>query len=340
MALSEPIVVFGAGNLGRRIAGAIHPVLFCDNNRSLWGNVVDGIPVDSPQAAVQRYPHATFIIAIWHPSRTEGMMDRVKQLRSLGATEIISFANLFSEYGDVLLPHGFWERPEYYKDRADEIRRARALMDGEGREEFDRQMQLRLGTMAGQLLNSGVQYFPVFELGHNEVFIDCGAYDGDTIAEFRRATNDQFAKIVAFEPDPKNFAALKRAINGDPRITIQPVATGLRPQTVRFSLSGTGSKISADGTCEIQVVTLDDALRGIAPSLMKFDIEGSEPDALQGGRETIARHRPKIAICLYHCPDHLWSVPLLLSEILPNSRFTLRTYYADGYECVCYCTPN
>jgi FkbM family methyltransferase len=340
MPLSAPIVIFGAGNLGRRVARAIHPALFCDNNRSLWGSVCEGTPVESPETAVQRYPSASFVIAIWHPSRTEGMMDRVKQLRSLGATNILSFAKLFPEYGDVLLPHVFWERPEYYDQNADDIKRARALMDGEGREEFDRQMQLRLGNVAGQVLNSGVQYFPVFQLGDSELFVDGGAYDGDTIAQFRRATGDHFAHIVAFEPDPSSYAALKSAINGDPRITLQPYGLGARRETVRFTPGGTSSKISSDGTCQIEVVTLDEALRGIAPTLMKFDIEGSEPDALRGGRHTIVRHRPKIAVCLYHCPDHLWSVPLLLNEMLPDSRFTLRTYYADGYECVCYCIPN
>ena len=129
-------------------------------------------------------------------------------------------------------------------------------------------------------------------------------------------------------------------MNGDPRITLQPYATGLRRETVRFTLGGTGSKIASDGTCEVQVTTLDEALRGTAPTLIKLDIEGSEPDALRGGQQIIARYRPKIAVCLYHCPDHLWSVPLLLNEILPKSRFTMRTYYADGYECVCYCTPD
>lgn len=340
MPLSAPIVVFGAGNLGRRVARAVHPILFCDNNRALWGTRCEGIPIESPATAVQRFPDATFVIAIWHPSRTGGMMDVVKQLTSFGATNILSFAKLFVEYGDVLLPHGFWERPQYYDQHVKEMKNARALMDGEGREEFDRQMQLRLGNVAGQVLNSGVQYFPVFELGPNEVFVDGGAYDGDTIAQFRHATVDRFAQIVAFEPDPKSFAMLKSSMNGDPRIIFQPYGLGSRRETVRFSPGGTSSKISTDGSCQIEVVTLDEALRGIAPTLMKFDIEGSEPDALEGGRETITQHRPKIAVCLYHCPDHLWSVPLLLNELLPNSRFTLRTYYADGYECVCYCIPK
>jgi hypothetical protein len=37
-----------------------------------------------------------------------------------------------------------------------------------------------------------------------------------------------------------------------------------------------------------------------------------------------------MAVCLYHAPDHLWTIPLRLSELLPNSRFTLRTYCGDG----------
>jgi FlaA1/EpsC-like NDP-sugar epimerase len=82
MPISPPFVVLGAGNLGRRIAHAIHPVLFCDNNRTLWNSEREGIPVVSPEIAVQRYPDATFIVAIWHPSRTETIMDRMNQLRS------------------------------------------------------------------------------------------------------------------------------------------------------------------------------------------------------------------------------------------------------------------
>ncbi len=341
MSYPPPFICFGAGNLGRRIARAVHPVLFCDNNPALWGTVCEGVPVESPATAVQRYPQATFVIAIWHPSRTEGMMDRVKQLRTLGAANIIPFSVLFADCADVLLPHGFWERPNYYAERDEDIRHARTLLDGEGREEFDRQMRLRVGDVSGQLINPGVQYFPPLPLGRNEVLIDCGAFDGDTIDQFRRATDDHFDRIVAFEPDPANFAALKSAINGDPRIRLHPYATGSRREKVRFTIGGgVSSKISSDGTCEVQIVTLDETLDGIAPTCMKFDIEGSEPHTLQGGRKTIARHRPKMAVCVYHCPDHLWSIPLLLNEILPNSRFTMRTYCADGFDCVCYCIPN
>ena len=343
MTFSRQIVTFGAGNLGRRVARAIHPVLICDNNPSLWGKLVEGVPVDSPKAAVQRYPDATFVVAIWNPSRTEGTKELIKHLRSLGAQKVASFSDLLPEYGDLLLPHLLWERPEYYRRHEEEIERARALLDSAGQQEFARQLRLRLGDFSNQVIDPGITYFPadLFELSRNEVFVDCGAYDGDTIAAFRHATGDQFDRIIAFEPDPKNFAALKSSVNGDLRIVLQPYATGARRETLRFVAGdGVASKISSTGTCEIESITLDEALQGLAPTYIKFDIEGSEPDALEGGRKTIVRHRPKMAVCLYHAPDHLWSIPLKLNELLPNSRFTLRTYYADGFDCVCYCIPR
>ena len=131
MTVSIPFVIFGAGNLGRRIARAIHPVLICDNNPSLWDRVIEGIPVASPEVAAKRYPGATFVVAIWHPSRTERMTDRLNQLRSLGASSVIPFYKLFAEYGNLLLPNFLWERPDYYAERTGDRRSGRTLLDAE-----------------------------------------------------------------------------------------------------------------------------------------------------------------------------------------------------------------
>ena len=342
MTVSVPIVCFGAGNLGRRIARAIHPVLICDNNPSLWDRVIEGIAVVSPETAVKHYPDATFVVAIWHPSPKEGMMDHIHQLKALGASNVIPFYGLFAEYGSLLLPNLFWERPDYYAERGDDISRGRALLDAKGQEEFDRQMRLRLGDFSGQVIDSDTQYFPkdIVRIDQNEVFVDCGAYDGDTIKDFRTFTNDHFDRIVAFEPDPDNFEALRSAVRGESRIAVQPYAIGRRRETLRFAIGGTGARISSTGTCEVQAISLDEALQGIAATYIKLDIEGSEPDALEGGCKTITTHRPKLAVCCYHAPDHLWTIPQRLNKLLPGSQLTLRTHRSDGFDCVCYCIPR
>lgn len=106
MTNSLPIVCIGAGNFGRRVALAVHPVLFCDDNSSLLGTKVDSIPIDSPQATLELYPNATFVVAIWHPSRTDNMASRMNQLNSLGASNVTPLGSLFAEFR-ALLPNLF-----------------------------------------------------------------------------------------------------------------------------------------------------------------------------------------------------------------------------------------
>ena len=159
MSLVSPIVCFGAGSLGRRVAAAIRPALMCDNNRSLWGRMVEGVPVESPKAAIDRYPEATFVVTIWSPSRSEGMQDHINQLYRLGARKVVPFYVLLSDYKDALLPHLFWERPDYYRPHEKEANRARGLLDSAGQQEFDRQMRLRMGDFSDQVIDSGITYF-------------------------------------------------------------------------------------------------------------------------------------------------------------------------------------
>lgn len=337
----EVFVIFGAGNLGRRVAGIVSPVLFCDSNRKLWGSSINGIPVESPNKAVDLYPDATFIVAIWNPSSTEGMLDRIAYLKSLGAKRIIPFTELFEEHAERMLPNLLWEKRDYYAGHEDAIREARSLLNETSRQEFDRQLRLRQGEFDGQYIDPGVQYFPAeVRLSNEEVFIDCGAFDGDSISHFSRATGNRFQRIVAFEPDPVNLAALRHATDGDSRITIQPFAIGARKYTAHFTVAGLGSHLEEGGDFEVQVTTLDDALFDCVPTYIKFDIEGSELEALNGGEQTIRRHRPKLAVCAYHVPDHLWRIPLRLHELLPDAELSLRTYNADGFDCVCYSLPK
>src|SRR4051812_25372239 len=104
-------VVFGAGSLGRRVARAVGASMFCDNNRSLWGTSVHGIPVESPATAIQNNPGATFIVAIWNPSPSETMLDRIRALKALGASHVIPFSEVLSDHADAVLPNLLWAKP-------------------------------------------------------------------------------------------------------------------------------------------------------------------------------------------------------------------------------------
>ena len=89
----------------------------------------------------------------------------------------------------------------------------------------------------------------------------------------------------------------------------------------------------------VDVAPLDEILDGIHPTYMKFDVEGAEHDALVGGAQTIREAMPVMAICLYHRPEDLWDLPLLVRSIAPGYRFFVRRHSDERWETVLYAVP-
>lgn len=98
--------------------------------------------------------------------------------------------------------------------------------------------------------------------------------------------------------------------------------------------------IDAGGSSSVPVVALDDALCGVAVSVLKLDIEGAEPDALEGARDLIARRRPCLAVCLYHHAAHVWELPQMIDSWGLGYQFALRAHAANGFDWVLYAVPQ
>lgn len=191
------------------------------------------------------------------------------------------------------------------------------------------------------------QYYPVadkndridsFVLSEQEIFVDCGAYTGDTIEVFKNHTKDKFKRIYAFEPEINNCNIMESKFAEDDRIKIYPYGNWSTDGALRFREGkGTTSEIAEDGNCEIQVRKLDSV---IAPddvvTFIKMDIEGSEKEALNGGQEIIRKYKPKLAICIYHKLEDLWEIPLLIHKLDPEYKLYIRNYTDRLDETVCY----
>jgi len=111
-------------------------------------------------------------------------------------------------------------------------------------------------------------------------------------------------RVYAFEPSPETFAGLSRhlALNGL-RDTVVPVAAAVAGADGRATLSGGGlsgaNRLDARGAGPVvETVSLDAfcAREGILPSFIKVDVEGAELEVLRGGRETIRRAGPGLAL--------------------------------------------
>jgi FkbM family methyltransferase len=354
--LTRSLVLFGAGNLGRKaLAGlrqvGIEPLAFADNNSALWGKKVDELLVLSPAAAAQRYGRkASFVITIWRGEATDRMVDRRNQLEALGCSKIVSFGPLFWKYPDKFLPHYALDLPHKTTLEADLIRNVFSLWADDGsRREYLAQLKWRI-LLDFDGLPSPVThdiYFPtdLLTVQADETLIDCGAFDGDTIRVFLKNHASVFKQIIGFEPDFINAKKLREYIstlpnNSQDRIIVRQVAVGSRKERVSFDPKGTEASAVGSGEELIDSVALDDVLANVKPTYIKMDIEGSELEALTGASSLIARDSPVLAVCAYHKYDHLWKIPWAIHTMSDHYRFFLRPHLVEVWDLVCYAVPE
>ena len=353
--LSDRIVLFGAGALGRRtLAGmrcaGLDALAFADNGEALHGRDVDGLPVLRPGEAVAKYgKSATFVVATYNTSRPR------QQLADLGASVAVPYSWLFAHRPEAFLPHACLDLPHPIFKQATDVRRGFELMaDEEMQRLYLAQLRWRLfldfdrvlAPQTPELRDS--EYFPddLYAFLPDEVLVDCGAFDGDTVRRFLAKRGGSFRKIHACEPDPGNRARFEEWSSTLPtatraKISVEPVAVGAQRGKAHFSATGTAGSLMKDaGTLEVDVASIDEITQSTPPTLIKMDVEGAEMDALAGARRSIEAHTPVLAICVYHASDHLWRVPLLIASMSSRYSFYLRAHAEDCWDVSCYAVPK
>ncbi|MEH2414964.1 FkbM family methyltransferase [Nostoc sp.] len=352
----KSIVLFGSGQLGRKTLKGlrkigIEPLAFADNNSKLWNQSVDGLTVLSPEDAAQTFGNkAVFVVTIWGACSTHRLAHTREQLQLLNCLKIVSCTFLFWKYPETFLPHYCLDLPHKVYQQAENIKKAFSIWaDEQSRHEYLVQLRWRM-VLDFDSLSSPVsqeQYFPqdIFTLSPTDVFVDCGAYNGDTIESFLKHQSSFLGRIIALEPDPNNFKKLQGYVDTLPKslqekVTILPLAAAAQRKKLRFAATGTVSSVVTNtGKLEIDGVPLDELLNDTVPTFIKMDIEGAELDALLGTQKIIQNASPILAICLYHCQDHLWRIPLLLKSLSSQYRFFLRPHGEECWDLNCYAVP-
>jgi len=353
---STAIVLFGARKMGRLLLEGlrqtgIEPLAFSDNDPTLWGQTIDGVEIRPPGEAAQTFGGSSvFVIAGWGRGSSDPMREREAGLRSLGCQYVAPVGPLFWKYPRIFLPRiPATDLPHKVLEQAGSVREAFSLLaDERSRVEFVAQLRWRLHFDFDALPDPGADpiYFPQGLIARldEEVFVDVGAYDGDTLRSFLRQHESRFGRIIAFEPDPISLDRLRRTVTDLPevlrgRIRIVAAATGARQGSVRFSAAGAPGSRMDGGEAEVPCVKLDDALAEDSPTYIKMDIEAAEPDALVGAAGLIGRHAPVLAIAGYHRQEHLWKLPCLIYSLNPRYRIFLRPHIQLVEDLVCYAVP-
>ena len=191
------------------------------------------------------------------------------------------------------------------------------------------------------------RYFELSEsLFNGKAFIDAGCYDLETSICFADWCGKKYSKIIAFEPDPKNFQKCCDIAKGA-GLRIELLSSGLSEKSGEKTFSArsaSGSRIvgdeamPADGkrrntgseVIQIKTAALDDVATETEVGFIKMDIEGAELDALYGAKNTIVRDKPLLAVCVYHKSGDILAIMDYLHCVLPEYRFKLRHYNGAG----------
>jgi len=164
-------------------------------------------------------------------------------------------------------------------------------------------------------------------------FFDVGANVGLYSWEVRKVC--PLRKILAFEPDPKNFKLLEITQKEANLQNLKICNTALSDQVGNVSFLQ-DTLTSATGCVEgkekpwielylnspaneirVKTNTLDSVSDDKTPSLIKIDVEGHELEVLQGGRNTLSEAKPLLIIESF--PPKQLTVLSLLQELGYNS---------------------
>ena len=349
----QGLVIAGAAGMvaehtlaGLRRLG-IRPVALADNNVALWGTTVDGVTVLSPSDAVSHHPDAAFVAAIFTHTPLR------RQLAALGAGRAVSYAPLFHKHAEAFLPYFAVDHPRMMVDEADAVRRAACIWADQESADLYSAILNWFVTLDSDTVPAPAPpketYFPAFlRLRPDEVFVDCGAFDGDTVLAYVDACAGRYGTIIAVEPDPRTFLRLSARVARLERTIAMNAAVGARQATMPFVATGALSShvvsAGAQGLAprgpimDVEVVPLDEL--SPRPTYVKMDIEGFEREALAGGLELLSRGDTAFAVTLYHRMSDLWRLPLYMHEFAPDLQFVLRHYAEDWAETICYAVPR
>ncbi|MCM1106142.1 MAG: FkbM family methyltransferase [Blautia sp.] len=361
------ICLYGAGSAGiaflkylREVQ--IEPIYFVDKNPSRWGTFCEDLEIIPPEQIISRAGEEALVIVTINTDgkrycksfdealRIGGHPGVHKLLRECGVRHDIDYTYFRRVHG---LFHGDpYNLPscsdvDCILEHQDVLEKVyNRLEDDLSRDVFLKILRFRLvdDSLTIPTTPQDKQYFEegFYEKQDDEVFVDCGAYDGISARTFLKENGSKFEAYYGFEPDKSNYEALQKYVAGLPadirkKMKLYHSAVWNNDGGARlYSLKGPGSFLADIGSEEVQTITIDGALAGNRATYIKMNIEGAELQALQGAQRTIETYKPRLAIAGYHKTWDMWEVPDRILKYNADYKLYLRSYM-NHISFVYYC---
>ncbi|TFH72258.1 FkbM family methyltransferase [Gammaproteobacteria bacterium LSUCC0112] len=344
---ARPTILFGSGNVGVDVARRLikvgnKPTCFIDDTPTKIGTVIVGVPVMGRDDALAQYgTDCNLVVCILNPKHNFKDTRAYFAERGIQAMTFMGLAWFYPEafYG----MHGITHPNMLLAMKDDVLRFFSLLADEKSKTEYVSQIAFRLKLDFDQLTKKEERvYFPAdipLQFAPGTIFLDAGAYDGDSIENAHMHLGDKLKKVVAFEPDPDNYQAMFERITFlgiVEKCALYQTALGAKDEMLYFNATGDMSAaLSKSGTIEVKVEALSKHV-AYDNMYLKFDIEGHEETAIFAALENIKTYKPQMAISVYHKPTDLWNIGLMLHRKVPEYKFYLRNHGIDATDVICY----
>lgn len=228
------------------------------------------------------------------------------------------------------------------KDKYEEV--YNLLEDSTSKEVFEKVINFKMTFdfefMDGFTNDHDGQYFDktIVPPIKNIRFVDGGGYVGDTAEQVIKNYPD-FENIYLIEPMSENMRIAKRELGHLKNIEFINFGLSHKKETLYFNEEKSFSTIYGKGTLSVEVDTLDNLIKERV-DFIKLDIEGAEQDAIDGAKETIAKYKPVLAICVYHKAEDWYKIPQKVLAIDSGYKLYLRHYMEGIFESVMYFIPK
>ncbi|MBQ8409199.1 MAG: FkbM family methyltransferase [Clostridia bacterium] len=330
---TKKILMYGMGNGADKILSICerYGIEVCDffaSDGFVRGHLFHGKRVLSYSEACQIYGKENMIVLLSFASSLPDVLANIYRI----AEECELYAPDVPVCGENLFNF------EFFKENEDKIRGTELLLaDRKSVEVFTDVINYKLSGNVEWIRGDHSDFSDVYRLLGAEKFqkiADLGAYNGDTLREITPFAPN-LREAIAFEPDRRNHKKLAEYAEGVEQFMITPLKLAAWSERAILQFDGSGNRNStlvSDGIAvnkpakivEVEADSLDNILGGEPVDYIKFDVEGSEREAILGSLQTIETYRPALMVSLYHRSEDIFELPLMIHERFPDYKFYIR----------------
>lgn len=264
------IILFGAGSGGINTLSFIkqnlsekeyHIKCFADNNPRKWHTIVNNIEVLSCESAFKNYNRELVIISC---GEGDEIISQLQDYKIPLERVYIPDINAIDERDPLYIKKHIKDYQYLYENLKDEKSRKvlKAIVDYK--------ITHNMNTISAIADPSEKQYFDedIITYRADDIFLDCGAYIGDTVLQYLKNNKGVYESIICLEADSDNCDVIRNNVLKAIKGKLYEVACWNEQTKLLFDKMGSGSgtlnvrEDSSNEKVEVKTDTIDHLLGG------------------------------------------------------------------------------